>query len=198
MRIALCNVIMCASLCAFAPWAQAESLFGEFRRLPNTIERGFTSGADFGPLLLYGSAVNKGFPGRTLVNPGFQLSFNFGYDIFKYLSLENINTIGISQADSNDPILTGGVNTFLFDLAAKLQMPFERWNPFILLGGGLTYTRPLFQAGQNWTPNMLFGLGMEYYTYLRHFSLYAKVTYIYMKELPINAIAPVIGLKYTF
>lgn len=178
--------------------AKAESIFGEFQRLPETIEKGITLGSDFGVLILSGDAVNKGQPGKTVTNPGFQVSFNLGYDIVKYLSIESISTIGISQADTNDPVLTGGVNLFLFDIGAKLQLPFDRWNPFFIVGPGLTYSSPEFIKNENWKINILFAAGIEYYTYLRHFSLYAKGSFFYIKDLPINAITTSAGIKYTF
>ena len=63
--------------------AVADNLFGEFQRLPDQIERGFSVGGDFGLLFI---TQNRG----SAVNPGFQLAFTTGYDIMKYLTVERV------------------------------------------------------------------------------------------------------------
>jgi hypothetical protein len=171
--------------------AGADELFGEFQRLPDAIERGFSLGTDFG--LLY---VTK--DRRSTVNPGFQLAFTAGYDITKYLSIEGISTFGINEAAAADPVLQGGVNSYQFDLAAKGAFPLGRLYPFVEVGSGIFFSHPSFSpTGENKKLNILISAGFEYYTMLRHYSLYLKATYFYVK-LPINAITAAVGLKYTF
>lgn len=178
--------------------AQADSLFGEFQRLPTVLERGFSIGADFG--LLYMTGTDPNTDGKTVLNPGFQMSFPFGMDIQKYISIYLTPTLGISQADINDRILTGGVNFFFFDASVRGQYPLGRWYPFVEVGGGIVYSRPGFEApGKASTQkiDILLAGGIEYYTLLRHYSLYAKATY-HKTGLPLDGLTAAFGLKYTF
>ncbi len=173
--------------------ARADQIFGEFKRLPDDIERGFSIGADFGAFFLTGDR-------RTAQNPGFLLSFTTGYDIMKYVSIEGIYMMGIIEAAPPpiDNVLQGGVNWFIGNLAVKGQYPMGRWSPFLEAGGGIAHTNPeTTLAGDNNKMNILIGGGAEYYTYLRHYSLYVKATYN-MVSLPVDLFTMSAGLKYTF
>jgi len=169
----------------------ADNLFGEFKRVPDTIERGFSVGADFGLLFITGDT--------KATNPGFQLSFNTGYDITKYLSVIGIYTLGINEAPPPpfDNVLRGGVNTFLFNLVARGQLPMGRMYPFVEFGPGIIYSTPEFDPGKNKKLSFLMAAGIEYYTFLRHYSLYLKGSY-HLVTLPIDALTFSGGLKYTF
>ncbi|MCB0308659.1 MAG: hypothetical protein KDD48_04755 [Bdellovibrionales bacterium] len=171
--------------------SKGDNLFGEFERVPDTIERGFSIGADFGPLFITGDTKAS--------NPGFQLAFTTGIDIFKYLSIEGIYTMGINEAPPPpfDNILRGGVNTFFFNIAAKGQYPIGRLYPFVEFGPGIIYSTPEYSPGENKKLSFLMAGGLEYYTYLRHYSLYAKATY-HLVTIPIDALSLSAGLKYTF
>lgn len=182
--------VACVVSYCFCQNAKAENLFGEFKRVPQEIEKGFGVGFDFGFFILTGER-------RSASNPGFQLSFTTGYDFLRYLTLEGIYTLGINQASALDPVLSGGVNFFMFDGALKGALPLGRFYPFVEVGGGITHTRPDFSPGENNTMNLLIAGGVEYYTYLRHYSLYLKSTYYYVK-LPIDALTISAGIKYTF
>ncbi|HLG19234.1 MAG TPA: adventurous gliding motility protein CglE [Bdellovibrionota bacterium] len=181
-----CLIVLC-----FPRMGRGDELFGEFQRLPDQVERGFSVGFDFGLLFFTGEA-------RTAKNPGFQLTFTTGYDLFKYLSLEGVYSIGINEASAGDFVLQGGVNTILLNLAAKAQYPLGRFYPFLEVGPGIHYSDPEFVPGQNNKINILIGGGIEYYTYLRHFSLYAKTSYYYILDVPVDTINIGAGLKYTF
>lgn len=173
--------------------ARADQIFGDFKRLPDDIEQGFSVGADFGSILLTGER-------RTAQNPGFQLAFTTGYDIMKYISVEGNYILAIQEAAPPpiDNVLEGGINWFIFNAVAKIQYPMNRWNPFIDVGGGVIYTKPSFTIDdKNFQMNIVFGAGIEYFTYLRHYSLYAKALYHKM-DLPVDAITISAGLKYTF
>ena len=192
MKKTIASVILGISL--LTPFAShADQIFGEFKRLPDDIERGFSVGADFGALFLTGDK-------RTSQNPGFQLAFTTGYDIMKYLSIEGIYILGIQEAAPPpfDNVLRGGVNWFMFNLAAKGEYPMGRWAPFMEVGGGVVYTQPSFLTdGSNYKTNIMIGGGIEYYTYLRHYSLYVKTMY-HLIDLPVDMITLSAGLKYTF
>lgn len=173
--------------------ARADQIFGDFKRLPDDIEQGFSVGADFGSIFLTGER-------RTAQNPGFQLAFTTGYDIMKYISVEGNYILAIQEAAPPpiDNVLEGGINWYILNAVAKIQYPMNRWNPFIDVGGGVIYTKPSFTIDdKNFQMNIVFGAGIEYFTYLRHYSLYAKVLYHKM-DLPVDAITISAGLKYTF
>lgn len=173
--------------------SKADQIFGDFKRLPDDIERGFSMGADFGFWIANGER-------RTAQNPGFQLAFTTGYDIMKYLSVEGIYIMAIQEAAPPpiDNVLRGGINWFSFNAALKGEYPIGRWAPFLEAGGGIVYTQPSTTlAGDNYKMNILVGAGAEYYTYLRHYSLYVKLLY-HMMDLPIDAMTVSAGLKYTF
>jgi hypothetical protein len=167
--------------------ASADTLFGEFQRLPDEIERGFSIGADFGLLFF---TQDRG----PVKNPGFQLAFTTGYDILKYLSVEGVYTLGINEIPPPAP--GGGVNSFQVNLAAKGQLPLGRLYPFVEVGPGILYAHPEFPGGNKKMSILLAG-GFEYYTLLRHYSLYMKATYFYI-DLPVDALMVSGGLKYTF
>ena len=178
--------------------SRADNLFGEFKRIPDQIERGFSIGFDFGLLTLMGQPRTT-----SAQNPGFNLAFTTGYDIMKYLGVEGIYMLGINQASPQDPVLDGSVLTFLFNAAVKGQYPLGRFYPFVEFGPGIHYSKPdwedpVTRKKVNKDLTFLFAGGMEYYTYLRHFSLYVKATYNYIKDAPINTFVASAGLKYTF
>jgi hypothetical protein len=179
---------------AFPFPGRADTLFGEFQRLPDEIERGFSIGADFGLLTYVG---DKG----AIKNPGFQLTFTTGYDLTHWLSLEGIYTLGLNEISALATPTTvvrqgGGINTFQGNLAVKGELPLGRFFPFLELGPGIVYTRPDY-FGENKKLSVLAAFGIEYYTLLRHYSLYVKGTYTYV-QLPIDQISVAAGLKYTF
>lgn len=169
----------------------AENLFGEFKRLPDEIERGFSVGVDFGVYLVTGS--NK----RSLSNPGFQITLTTGYDLMKYLTLEGVYMVAINEASPIDPVLKGGMNSINVSLAAKGQYPLGRFYPFVEFGPGIFMSVPKFNPGEKNKLSFLFAGGFEYYTYLRHYSLYVKLTYLQI-DLPIDALTFSAGIKYTF
>jgi hypothetical protein len=80
----------------------------------------------------------------------------------------------------------------------KGQVPLGRFFLFGEIGPGIHYSSPEWVPGDNYNINILFAGGFEYYTYLRHFSLYAKTTYNYIMDVPIDTIMIGAGLKYTF
>ncbi|HMQ10959.1 MAG TPA: adventurous gliding motility protein CglE [Oligoflexia bacterium] len=174
----------------------AENLFGEFRRLPDEIEKGFYIGADVGISILNG-AVDGTAPAETTTNPGTTLSFNMGYDITKNISIESLFGFAIHEASPQDPQLEGGVNFFSGNLLLKLQKPIGRWNPFVAAGGGVVFTGPEFVDGEKYKMSIAGAAGIEYYTLLRHYSLYFKINY-FQFDLPVNMISPAFGIKYTF
>jgi|JI10StandDraft_1071094.scaffolds.fasta_scaffold921462_1 hypothetical protein len=192
MKKKLASVILGISLLCPA-LSHADQIFGDFKRLPDDIERGFSMGADFGGLFLTGDK-------RTAQNPGFALTFTTGYDFTKNISLEGIYTLGIQEAAPPpfDNVLQGGVNWFIFDLAVKGEYPIGRWAPFVEAGGGVIYTNPSFLiSGENYKTDIVIGAGIEYYTFLRHYSLYFKGMY-HIMSLPVDMITLSGGLKYTF
>ncbi|MCB0272979.1 MAG: hypothetical protein KDD46_08185 [Bdellovibrionales bacterium] len=172
--------------------AFADQLFGDFKRLPDDIERGFSVSADVGLFALTGNR-------RTAQNPGFQLALNLGFDIMEYVSIEAINVLGINEADPFDAALQGGVNTFIHELVAKAQYPLGRFFPFFEMGPGIFHSTPDFNFDSDaykWT--LLIAAGFEYYTFLRHYSLYTKYMYHVVMDSPFNAWSLSAGLKYTF
>ena len=183
------------SILLFSATSHADNIFGEFKRVPDVIERGFSVGFDFGFLFL-----TKQPPSTTATNPGFNLNFTTGYDIFNYLSIEGVYMVGINQAAANDPLLDGSVISLAFDGAVKVQYPlFERFYPFVEAGVGIYHSKPSWTfPSQNNVMNYLFSAGAEYYTYLRHFSLYMKGTYVYVQKIDPKLLTVTLGLKYTF
>ncbi|MFH1018260.1 MAG: hypothetical protein V1798_08785 [Pseudomonadota bacterium] len=169
---------------------RADSIFGEFKRLPDKIERGFSVGFDFGLMFLTGEK-------QSATNPGFNLAFTTGYDLMKYFGLEGVYNLAITQADPLDPLLQGSTMNFSFNACGKLQLPLDRFYPFIEAGPGITYSRPSWIAGESKKLDILLAGGFEYYTYLRHYSLYMKATYTWM-DLPVKDFIVAAGLKYTF
>ncbi|MCB1198714.1 MAG: adventurous gliding motility protein CglE [Bdellovibrionota bacterium] len=172
--------------------ASADQIFGDFKRPKNDIERGFSASADMGMFNITGER-------RTATNPGFQMSLNLGVDINKSVSIEAVNVLGINEADPFDSALQGGVNTFMHELTAKYQYPRTRMQPFVQAGGGVFYSKPGFNFdNDSYKLTMMFAGGLEYYTYLRHYSIYVKSIYHIIMDAPFNAWSLSAGLKYTF
>ncbi|MFH1263353.1 MAG: adventurous gliding motility protein CglE [Pseudomonadota bacterium] len=190
----LLTILLAAGISGIPARSSADDLFGEFQRLPDAVERGFSMGADFGFLVITGGKAAVG----GVTNPGFQLAFTTGYDFTDLLTIEGVYTLGISEASPFDPVLQGGVNSFQFNLAGKAAYPLGRIYPFVEIGPGIWYSRPAYSpTAENKKLNILIGGGLEYYTMLRHYSLYLKATYFWI-NLPIDAITFAGGLKYTF
>src|SRR5580765_7677645 len=80
--------------------SKADNIFGEFKRVPDVIERGFYLGFDFGFDFIAQQPVTT-----SAANPGFSLAVIAGYDIFKYLSVEGTYMVGMFEAALNDPVL---------------------------------------------------------------------------------------------
>lgn len=176
-------------------FAQADSLFGEFKRVPDEIERGFYISGDFGSMIFSG-AVNGTNPGETADRTGSHLGFTMGYDIGKNFAVESVYTLGIHTASPSDPNLEGGVNTFIGNLGLRAHIPIGRLYPFAFIGGGIVRSQPQFKDENN-TRSIMASAGLEYYTLLRHYSLYARISYFNL-DLPVDAITVSGGLKYTF
>lgn len=182
-------------IATFSLSAHADQLFGDFKRLPDDIERGFSVSADFGMFYITGDQSER----RTASSPGFALALNLGVDIMEYLSIESINLLGINEASPADTALEGGVNTYMHQLALKLQYPLNRFYPFFEAGGGIFYSDPSFNFdSDSFKWNMVFGAGFEYYTFLRHYSLYVKYMYHVILDNPFNAWNFSGGIRYTF
>ena len=172
--------------------AHADQIFGDFKRQKDEIERGFSASADLGVFTITGKR-------RTATNPGFQMALNLGYDISKHLGLEIINVLGIHEADPADSALQGGVNTFLHEIAVKFQYPRKRLHPYVLAGGGIFHSKPGFNFdNDSYKTTIMFAGGVEYYTFLRHYSVYLKSIYHIIRDAPFNAWSFSTGLKYTF
>lgn len=187
------KLLLCLIITTFSLSAHADQIFGDFKRLPDEIERGFSVGADFGMMVLTSSP-------RDVANPGFQLALNLGIDISKYIGISIINVLSINEASPDDSALQGGVNTYIHELALKLQYPLKRLYPFVEAGGGVFYSKPGFNFdNDSYKMTMLLGGGIEYYTFLRHYSLYVKSLYhIILDNSDFNAWSLSGGIKYTF
>ncbi len=188
------------ALCLFCSLAKADTLFGEFNRVPNEIERGFSIGADFGPMFFTNTSANPLDAGRTVTNPGFQIGFNFGYDLSDFLSVISVATISVAQANPSDSVLDGGLNTYHFALGARAEWPMGRLRPFASVTAGVLNTSAKFGVdNKSMFLSFAGSAGVEYYTFLRHYSLFAKLNYFnHFGDIPMDAISISAGLKYTF
>jgi hypothetical protein len=174
--------------------ARADNIFGEFKRLPDAIERGFSVGFDFGLLFI---TDQPSF--TTAENPGFNLNFTTGYDINDYFSVAGLYQMGITQTSASDVFFNGSVLTFLFGAVARGQYPLGRFYPFLEAGPAIYHSNNSWTTtGANNKMAITFASGIEYYTLLRHYSLYAKVLYNYIRDIPIDTLSVAVGLKYTF
>ena len=122
MKMKIASIVLGLSLLAPA-FAHADQIFGDFKRLPDDVERGFSVGADFGALFLTGDK-------RTAQNPGFQLAFTTGYDIMKYLTIEGIYILGIQVFQVSRLFRDIPTNTFLrISLLFLRQLPLSHCAP---------------------------------------------------------------------
>lgn len=181
---------------------EAEKFHGVLETPKTLVERGFFIGPDFGLLFLVANDT-------SLSSVGFITGLTMGYDVWKYVSLLAMSDFAIFQAGRD---LEGGVTMFLINGGAKGQYPVTpRLWPYVRMLGGYFFTDPdissstatsggvpIFAGVPKETMDLMFGGGLTYYMAKRHFSLDLGFDYVYIKDVPFDAINLNVSLRYTF
>lgn len=184
-----------APAAAPAPRADAKALKDKEAVTFNEIERGFYIGVGGGGFFLVNPpTLNAG--DRTYFSPGMSIEAELGVDLFSRLSvaLFLISTFNRMNSDytafsgnaasgdfsSITPGLTARVNIVGFDDSQDVR----RWWIFARAGGGVSFYSPVALFTQtdgtkrNINALVFGGLGVEYYTRLRHFSLALEADFV--------------------
>ena len=170
------------------------------------VERGFFIGFEPGALVLLKTplADRVAFPfaaasaGSTayLASVGVEI----GYDVTRRFAM-SLFALGANGSPSANygafSVLAGGVDLRLALAAWHDGQGVERWFPYVHARGGLLVTRPKGLFGDT---DELFagGVGIEYFTHLRHFSVALGLDGAYLPKAATAGFSPFASVRYTF
>jgi len=169
------------------------------------VERGFFIGFEAGYLGLLETPTAD--PGKFPVAGssggsagGLQVALDVGTDLGSRFSLALVAQGGNVKASPN----YGGFSLYAFGLdgrwafyGAKDRNDWERFQAYVHARGGyaLTYPKGLFGTSDVVAQG---GLGVDYYTRLRHFSLGLAADYVYATKAKASGFAIYPTVRYTF
>ncbi|MCG3173214.1 MAG: hypothetical protein GMKNLPBB_01392 [Myxococcota bacterium] len=203
-------ILSLAALAPGAAFAQNPPVAqGPRPQVMREVEKGFFMEADVGLLAGLTGNLNSVFPGMLA---GVQL----GYDITQYLSVDlgvttmvlsggtipasNLIPSGELKQDQPQQLPRPDALALMPNLGLKFSYVYgKRVFAFIKAGGGALLADPQPVFGKSMVPGAYGGLGIEYYTNLRHFSvgLEARGYFMFGNQASVG-LGFLPTLKYTF
>lgn len=206
----------------FARWASALAILclsshavAQAHGVPQTsrvlreVERGFWVGSHFGAVHFFdlpdeaGSATGGMVGIEAGVDLGSRLQLGLlalGQSVGASADFQGVQGAGDPRGARGDfqSMLLGGSLRWAF-LGLSDENGIERTYFFTRLGGGLSYSRPVGVLDENGT-FALAGLGVEYFTKLRRFSLGLELDWmgLFGESVSLHGVSVLPRLKYTF
>jgi hypothetical protein len=164
---------------------------------PNKFARGLYTEGEAGAVILFGKAGD-------VVAPGFAIGARLGYDVFRWLAVQ-AHTLGSTHETKGDGPWAGQlIQTYQGTVEAKATLRFgqtavfaegglgaARWSTNLLNTRGLATYRTGFTAGG--------GLGGDYHSLSRHFSVGARAGFFWLKHVTGSEdLIATAYLRYTF
>jgi hypothetical protein len=194
-RTLLVGVAVLASSVSVRAWAQSQSVAAapllEKEAPIDEVERGFNLGADAGLSFLSGLPARAGSPSPS--SAGLMLRLEAGYDIGRYLTVSLFGAfaaygagsdyVGYSQGNASGAFtqLIPGVALRFNALGFADGQGVQRTWLYVKAGAGWAFFQPsalftLTPATSSYSALYAFaGVGVQYYTHLRHFSIGLEV-----------------------
>lgn len=201
MRARLVFALSCAAVClALAAPARAQVVtepapppFPD----PKKFARGFFAQGELGAFIFVGEAGRYAGPG-----PAFGV--RMGYDILRWLAVQAHVLGSSSEATLPPPRVGQSFQTLIYAGEARFSLQLRRFQLFAQAGAGLAQmTNNALDVVGLTSPNLtslavLAGLGLDFHTLNRHFSLGAGADYAWLQTFGnSNAISVTAYLKYT-
>lgn len=201
VALAVCSLPLVAVAQEAAPVLQEDPRAARF----HDVERGFFTGFDIGYLRLLKTPVADrlafayaGSDGG--VAQGFVTGVHLGYDISSWLAIlvfawQGNATAGTSYGSFSVTTAGGDLRVALVGLRDSNEV--QRLYLYLHAGGGYVLARPKGLFGDT---DVLAqgGVGVEYYTRLRHFSVGLVVDGLYFTKAKASGLSAVPTLRYTF
>ncbi len=201
VALALCGLPLAASAQEAAPALQEDPRAARF----SEVERGFFTGFEVGYLRLMKTPVadRTAFPYAGSdggVAQGLVTGVHVGYDLSSRLAIllfawQGNATAGASYGAFNVSTVGGDLRFALVGLRDTNEV--QRLYLYLHARGGYVWARPTGLFGDT---DVLAqgGVGLEYYTRLRHFSVGLVVDGLYFTKVKASGLAAVPTLRYTF
>jgi len=209
LRLAVAALGLAAALAApraagaqdAAPALQEDPRAPKFR----DVERGFFVGFELGWLQLFDTptADRASFPyagDSGGAAGGLLVGVNAGIDVGTRLAVSVYGSGGSNKADVNYgafSLYSAGLDVRLSVLGRKDRNAFERFFVYVHGRGGYAKTWPAGLFGED-DVVVAGGVGLEYFTRLRHFSVGAAVDYVQATKAGAGGVALYPTLRYTF
>ena len=169
------------------------------------VERGLNTAFEIGYLRLFKTPVSDrlafpyaGTDGGTA--QGILSGVHVGYDVTSRIAVSIFAWQGNATAGTSYgsfSITAAGADLRLAPLVMRDANEVERLYVYLHARGGLVWTRPKGLLGDTDTLAQG-GVGIEYFTRLRHFSVGLSVDYLYLTKAKAGGLAAVPTLRYTF
>ena len=201
VALALCGLPLAAAAQEAAPALQEDPRAARFRE----VERGFFTGFEIGYLRLLKTPVadRLAFPYSGSdggVGQGLVTGVHLGYDLTSWLAVLVFAWQGNATAGSSYgafSVSTAGGDLRLSLLGLRDSNEVQRVYLYLHARGGYVWARPKGLFGDT---DVLAegGVGVEYYTRLRHFSVGLVLDGLYFTKAKASGISAVPTLRYTF
>lgn len=201
VALALCGLPLAAAAQEAAPALQEDPRAAQFRE----VERGFFTGFEIGYLRLLKTPVadRLAFPYSGAdggVGQGLVTGVHLGYDLTSWLAVLVFAWQGNATAGSSYgafSVSTAGGDLRLSLLGLRDSNEVQRVYLYLHARGGYVWARPKGLFGDT---DVLAegGVGVEYYTRLRHFSVGLVLDGLYFTKAKASGFSAVPTLRYTF
>jgi hypothetical protein len=164
---------------------------------PAKFARGYYTEGEIGAVIFLGQAAND-------VGPGFAVGARFGYDIFRWFSLQ-AHLLGSTHETKGDTAVSGQLlQTYQGMLEGKLTLRFRQTSLFAEGGLGaarmstnVLYTLGLARYRTGFTAGG--GGGVDYHSLSRHFSVGLRGGYFWLRDIEGSQdLIVTTYLRYTF
>ena len=164
---------------------------------PAKFARGFYTEGEIGAVIFLGRVADD-------VGPGFAVGGRFGYDIFRWFSVQ-AHLLGSTHEIKGDTAVSGQLlQTYQGMLEGKLTLRFRQTSLFAEggLGGGADVDQRPLHAGAGALPDRLHrrgGGGIDYHSLSRHFSIGLRGGYFWLRDVEGSQdLIVTTYLRYTF
>jgi Outer membrane protein beta-barrel domain len=165
---------------------------------PKKFAKGFFASGEIGALVFFGRAGRYSSAGPIF-------GVRIGYDIFRWLDVQTHITGSSHDAETPPPTFGQSFQTLMYNGEVRLKLQLRRFQIFAEGGAGLGQitSNVLDQVGvtdgNQFTLVVIAGLGLDYHTLNRHFSVGLGADYLFLNDWhQTSSLTAQAYLRYTY